>query len=607
MQNLTHHQPESSHPNAIAKASRGTDYSFDNQPEKATSLRVAVYARYSTDGQKITSIDDQVRTCAEAAGRQGLVLSESLIFSDDALTGAAKGTHKREQYHALREAICSGKVDIIICDQQCRLARSAKESLTFFDELKAHHVRLLTADGFDSEQPTAQLLFGIKSVFSEFFLDETRHRVRRGMFGEFERGSMVTAVPYGYRVDHVRSAATGQCHWSVHQEEAEIVRELFARRRQGMSLNQIAAILNAQRIPTPNRQNKNGLLYWRSSGVWRVLQNPIYKGLYVIKFGTEKADERKLSQRLMSELAIVSVADWDACQTQDKRSPSQAETELKKNQRRHGARGDYGGGKHALAGVLQCGVCGVGLSCHHAKTDSGSMHCAQCEHATVTGIPGRQAQYVSVKGVRLMLQWLLQKVVAGEALTRFRGRLRERLEGGRELELRTSEQELEKTERSQMRLGRLLKQIDAEDPVLEQQYLKTREEVMRLTQVVEALQAGLRQLNQEAIHQQLEVDLSVVLDAFLSDSNAPERTRSLLRRIFPAIVLRGKTDRYTAIFEVTVKPGAILAEASGTAELANSHEIIWVRLNTSGSKYPIWTVEEIPVPTFFVEPCSTVQ
>lgn len=32
----------------------------------------------------------------------------------------------------------------------------------------------------------------MKLVFSEFFLDETRHRVQRGLVGEFDRGSMVT-------------------------------------------------------------------------------------------------------------------------------------------------------------------------------------------------------------------------------------------------------------------------------------------------------------------------------------------------------------------------------------------------------------------------------
>lgn len=571
------------------------------------SLKVASYARYSTDGQKATSIDDQLRTCREEAARHGLVLSDALIFADEAVTGGKKGTHKREQYHALREVVRNGKVDVIICDQQCRLARHATESMSFFDDLKLHGVRLLTSDGFDSDSPTSQLLFGMKSVFNQFFLDETCHRVRRGMKGEFERGAMVTAIPYGYEVDVLSSAQTGQCQWSINPAQGAVVKEIFRCRKDGMSFHQIAAILNGRGVATPNKGKKQEGLYWRATAIWRILQSPICKGVYQVNFGSDKPQERTLSQRLMSELALVSTADWDACQVQGKRSPPASEAKLPGSPKRSGPKGSYGGGKHALAGVFRCGVCGVPLSCHHAATDAGSLHCTQCEQATSSGIPGRQPQYVSIKGARLMLRFLLEKVISGEAIVRYRECLRERLEGGREGELEMARQALGKAERTQERLGRLLQQISGEDPVLERQYLKTREEVLHLAQKVRELEEGLRQSNHEAIQKQLDIDLSHVVDAFLSDSNAPERTRALLNRVFPSIILKGKTDRHTAIFEVHVKPGAILAEASETVELDNGNEVIWVRLQTSCSKFPVWSVEEIQDPGISLEPIPTEE
>lgn len=571
------------------------------------SLRVAAYARFSTDGQKETSIDDQLRTCREEATRRGMLLSDDLIFSDDAISGKQKATSKRDRYHALREAVRRGEVDVIICDQQCRLARHATESMSFFDELKAHRVRLLTADGFDSTGSNAQLLYGIKSLFSEFFLDETRHRVLRGMKGEFERGNMVTAVPYGYEIDAIQSAQTGQCQWSINPAQGEVVKEIFRCRKDGMSFHQIAAILNGRGVATPNKGKKKEGLYWRATAIWRILQSPIYKGVYQVNFGSDKPQERTLSQRLMSELALVSTADWDACQVQGKRSPPASEAKLPGSPKRRGPKGSYGGGKHALAGVFRCGVCGVPLSCHHTATDAGSLHCTQCEQATSSGIPGRQPQYVSIKGARLMLRFLLEKVISGEAIVRYRECLRERLEGGRDVELATAQQAVGKAERTQERLGRILGQISEEDPVLERQYLKTREEVMHLTQKVRELEDGLLQLNQEAIQKQIDIDLSLVVDAFLADDVAPERTRALLNRIFPKIVLIGKTDRYTAIFQVEVKPGAILAEASGTAELANGNEVMWVCLQTSGSKFPTWTVEEIQDPGISLEPIPMAE
>lgn len=558
------------------------------------ALRVAIYARYSTDGQKETSVEDQIQTCRETAERYGLTVSEDLIFSDAAITGAEKALSKREQYHALRRAVRAGQVDVIICDQSCRLARHATEAMGFFDELKSHQVRLLTADGFDSEQPTAQLVFGIKSVFSQFFLDETRHRVLRGMKGEFGRGSMVTAVPYGYEVDPEESARSGQCVWRIAPAEGEVVKEIFSSRKAGMSFNQIAAILNSRRVPTPRDRRGEKGLYWRATGIWRILQNPLYKGIYQVNFGQEQSQERLPSERLVMELALVGAADWDACQVKNRGRLSGSGASSDKGKR--APRSQYGGGKHPLAGVFRCGVCGATLSCHHAKADSGSFHCVQCEHATAAGIPGREPAYVSVKGVRVMLRWLLERVVTGEAVVRFRDKLRARLAGGRESELVAAREGLRKAERVKERLVRLLGDVGEDDAALEQQYARSREDILRLQALVADLETGLRELNEEAIRRQLAVDLSGVLDAFLADTQAPERTRSLLTRIFPRLILLGKPDRYTGIFEVAVRPGAFLAEASDTPSLGDDEHVLYLRLGTSGSRSPVWTVEEVPLP-----------
>ena len=122
-------------------------------------------------------------------------LQRYVTLADVAITGDKKGINKRVQYAELRKLVRDGKVDVVVCDQLCRLARHAAEALDFFDEMKASGVRLITSDGFDSDAPTSQLLFGIKAVFAQFFLEETRHRVKRGMNGGFKRGAMVTAIP----------------------------------------------------------------------------------------------------------------------------------------------------------------------------------------------------------------------------------------------------------------------------------------------------------------------------------------------------------------------------------------------------------------------------
>ena len=563
--------------------------------DKTAWLRVALYARYSLDLQRPTSIDDQVRMCREVAQRFGMKVDDDLIFYDEAVSGQSHKTHKRSAYQQLRELVRAGKIDVLICDQQCRLARSARESLDFLAELHEHKVRLLTADGFDSEQPSAKLIFGMKSVFSEFFIDETRHRVSRTMLGEFERGAMVTAIPYGYAIDQARSTAEGRCCWCVKADEAAVVREIFARRKDGMTLQEIAAVLNSRGVPTPRQTSDGKRLYWRGSAIWRIFGNPMYKGLYLVNFGRSNSSQERNLERFMPELVLVSPDDWDAVQSMGKRSPSASESAVISSHL--GQKRTYGGGKHAFSGVFRCGTCGVYLSFHPARGNSaGTLHCIQCEHASREGQPGRQPIYISVKGVRIMMRWLMQKILSKEVIAAYRERLKEKLAGGHEQSLQDARTRLHKADAARQRLARLLKDIGSEDPVLERQYLEAREDTMRLQHEVSELEQHAQAVNTDAMRRQLNIPLDAVVDAFLSDDHAPERTRAVLNRVFPSIVLRAKPGRYEAVFEIHAMPGALLAEASETALLVDGHEVLWVCLRTSGSRYPDWSVELLDPP-----------
>ena len=48
-------------------------------------LRAAIYARYSTDKQKDTSVEDQIRLCRRLCEQKGWQVTE--VFTDHALSG----------------------------------------------------------------------------------------------------------------------------------------------------------------------------------------------------------------------------------------------------------------------------------------------------------------------------------------------------------------------------------------------------------------------------------------------------------------------------------------------------------------------------------------
>ena len=64
-------------------------------------LTVAIYARYSSDRQRATSIEDQVALCRRAASRLGYVVPDDHVYTDQEISGAVE---QRPGYTRLMEA-----------------------------------------------------------------------------------------------------------------------------------------------------------------------------------------------------------------------------------------------------------------------------------------------------------------------------------------------------------------------------------------------------------------------------------------------------------------------------------------------------------------------
>lgn len=169
--------------------------------ETLTSLlvRIAIYARYSCDQQRETSIEDQIRRCKEIAEYLGLQVSEWLVFSDSALSGQAHTLDKREGLHQLEKAWQDGAFDILMLDAFERLARDGMEQEKLIQRLKANRrVRLITSDGIDTSREGWELLLRLKGAISQAEISSLQHRVGRGMVGQLERGYMIATPAFGY-------------------------------------------------------------------------------------------------------------------------------------------------------------------------------------------------------------------------------------------------------------------------------------------------------------------------------------------------------------------------------------------------------------------------
>src|SRR5205085_4095778 len=97
-----------------------------------------------------------------------------------------------------------------------------------------------------------------------------RKRIVEGKLTAIGRGKKPAGpTPYGFRYDR----NTGV--WSVHEPEAEIVREIFERVLAGQSGGTIADDLHARNVPRPHGGE------WSRERIYAVLRQPAYRGEWI--------------------------------------------------------------------------------------------------------------------------------------------------------------------------------------------------------------------------------------------------------------------------------------------------------------------------------------
>src|SRR5262245_55836359 len=82
--------------------------------------RIIIYARYSTEEQHPTSIDDQVAFCREVLKANGIEDAEIIVIFDKEASGELAS---RQGIVRVRELIGCGWADLLICEDSSRLFR----------------------------------------------------------------------------------------------------------------------------------------------------------------------------------------------------------------------------------------------------------------------------------------------------------------------------------------------------------------------------------------------------------------------------------------------------------------------------------------------------
>ncbi len=242
-------------------------------------IKVAVYARYSTDLQDKTSITGQIANCEALAAREGLKVIAT--FQDEGISG---NDDSRPNYQAMLRELQAGTFTGIVCDETSRITRNQSELHRLVAELNFRDQFLISADGVDTRSESSELLLAVKAAVDAMEGRKIGYRTYRSLRERHKAGHSAGGKIYGYS-----SKQDGDYRKKViDTEQAPVVREIFERYADGESAKTIVRSFNERGVPSPGSYWKNvkrRSLGWSHTTLLGshtkatgILRNPIYKG-----------------------------------------------------------------------------------------------------------------------------------------------------------------------------------------------------------------------------------------------------------------------------------------------------------------------------------------
>src|SRR3990170_2790158 len=158
-----------------ASRSRGVRPRAGDATTRATrgdsAMKVAIYARYSSDNQRDASIADQLRICREFAGRRGWTVVQE--FTDHAISGA---TLLRSGFQALMRDALNRRFDVVLAESLDRFSRDQEDTAGLFKRLTFAGVNIVTL----AEGDITHLHIGFKGTMNALFLKDLAEKTRPG-------------------------------------------------------------------------------------------------------------------------------------------------------------------------------------------------------------------------------------------------------------------------------------------------------------------------------------------------------------------------------------------------------------------------------------------
>ncbi len=244
----------------------------------SAAVEYCLYARKSSedDERQALSIDSQIKEMAIQAEAQGLKVTEIRKESH-----SAKFSGKRPVFGQTIEDIRKGLFTGILSWAPDRLSRNAGDLGSLVDLMdQGKLVEIRTHGQVFTNSPNDKFLLMILCSQAKLENDNRGINVKRGMKTKCELGFRPNMTPLGYLNDHY--SGKGQKKVFVDKKRAPIIRQAFEKVAAGASGREVYDYMRLAEFKT--KSGKDITL----SGVYRMLNNPYYCGIFELPVGSGK-------------------------------------------------------------------------------------------------------------------------------------------------------------------------------------------------------------------------------------------------------------------------------------------------------------------------------
>ncbi|GAN11800.1 resolvase, partial [Mucor ambiguus] len=295
-------------------------------------MKAAIYLRVSTDRQAEEgfSMEAQHDILMNLLEKKNIDLYR--VYSDPGIS--AKTMKKRPGIQALIADMKAGRFDTVVVHKLDRLSRNQGDLYEFIALINKLDIRLIIAaqgdEEIDTRSPMGKAFLMFSGIWAEIYVDNLREETLKGLTKKMNKGGRhMSRAPLGYDFDDNRNLV-------INEQEAKLVREVFAKYLEGKGVVWIAKYMNSF-----SRGKEGGV--WDQKYVRIILQNPTYTG-----HNHFKPDHWEEEKRIIvngDHEAIISQKDFDRVQAMMSR---RSNGQMSKTSHEY----PYGG-------IVRCGKCGA--------------------------------------------------------------------------------------------------------------------------------------------------------------------------------------------------------------------------------------------------------